>query len=509
MVTTAELREFVAASHEWLLVRETGKTFPLDATEIEFVENDDSRHFGFIDDKGFHSWRFNDVTIAGSQIVIDVAGAPAGKRETLRLVPRESAATLIADIEAARLYKANEIAELIESNWIGSKLGRVALNDDNGRLAQIEFERADKTQVAALADITSQLTPEMIFTVAIGWLDKIARRKKKPVNEIWLICERRQARGAQKLHALLTGFWKRRLTIIEIDRRSDLPRLVTLPKRNLSDLWREKPPKLVLPDRFRSPQVSKGAVSERSILELTATAAQITELAPQKIDVVFSRHGETLRFNGLPFARVRTLAGVEKAWFGVGTNARILTGETWDDLIKLIANLEQHRSHDTLNRRHQYFRIGPEAWLESILRRNIKQLDANLILSPIYNQFRVVSARVDLLALRRDGRLVIIELKTQPDRMVIFQASDYWRKIELQRRRGMLEAADLFDGREIADKPALIYLVAPAWSFHRDFEFFARCLSPEIELWRFELHEQWRKQVRVIARQDYDGMTNL
>lgn len=493
MVSTEELREFVAASHEWLLVREAGKTFPLNSTEIEFVEEDGKRHFGFIDDKGFHSWRLNDASIAGNEIVIEIARAFAKKRETMRLVPRESATKLIAEIEAARVHKANEIAHLITANYVGAKLGRVALNDDNGRLAQIEFENADKTSLAAIADVTAKLTPEIIFTAAILWLDKISLRKKKPVSEIWLICEKRQARAAQKLHALLTEFWKRRLTIIEINRKSDLPQLVELPRRNLSDLWREKPPKLLLP----------------ASLKMSDTAAKMFELSPDSIDIITSRHGETLRFNGLPFARVRTIASIEKAWFGVGRNARILTDENWGDLCELVENLEQYRSHDTLNKRHKHFRIAPEAWLESILRRNIKLLDANLILSPIYNQFRVVRARVDLLALRRDGRLVIIELKTQPDRAAVFQAADYWRKIELQRRRGVLSHSDLFEGREIADKPALVYLAAPAWSFHRDFEFFARCLSREIELWRFELHEEWRKKVRVIARHDYDGMTNL
>jgi hypothetical protein len=67
-----------------------------------------------------------------------------------------------------------------------------------------------------------------------------------------------------------------------------------------------------------------------------------------------------------------------------------------------------------------------------------------------------------------------------------------------------LAAADLFDGREIIDKPALIYLVAPAWSFHATYEFFARSVSPEIEIWRFEVHEVWRYELRVIARQSAD-----
>ena len=147
------------------------------------------------------------------------------------------------------------------------------------------------------------------------------------------------------------------------------------------------------------------------------------------------------------------------------------------------------------------------------MRRDIQRLDANLILSPIYNQFRTSNDKIDLLALRRDGRLVIIELKAQPDREMIFQAADYWLKIELQRRRGILREADLFDGREILDKSVLVYLVAPALSFHRDYEFFARALAPEIELWRFELHENWREEINVLARREFRdqfaGLTNL
>jgi hypothetical protein len=148
--------------------------------------------------------------------------------------------------------------------------------------------------------------------------------------------------------------------------------------------------------------------------------------------------------------------------------------------------------------------LAAEAWLESILRRNIKLLDANLILSPIYNQFRSSNDKIDLLAIRKDGRLVIIEIKTSPDRDTIFQAADYWRKIELQRRRGVLADARLFGSREIADRPALIYIVAPALSFHHDFEYFARTLNSEIELWRWELHQDWRREIKVVGRKRYE-----
>ncbi|MEQ1646012.1 MAG: hypothetical protein ABL959_21350, partial [Pyrinomonadaceae bacterium] len=304
---------------------------------------------------------------------------------------------------------------------------------------------------------------------------------------LWIICEKRQAKNAQKLLALLTERWRCKLTIFEINRRDEQPRLIELPTRRLRDLWREKAPKLTLPE---SPFP-------------TETASRLMQAAPEAIDLIYSKQGETLRLNGLPFARVRSMMGQEKAWFGVGRDRRPLLAENSDDLDELITSLTLNRSAPAPNKRHEYYRTAPEAWLESILKRDVSLLDANLILSPIYNQFRSSNDKIDLLAIRRDGRLVIIELKTNPDREMVFQSIDYWRKIELQRRKGLLAAADLFNGRDILDKPAIIYLAAPAWSFHRDFEFFAKSVSPEIEVWRFELHENWREKVRVVSRLDY------
>jgi len=492
VVTTEELQKAIGAHAEWLLVRASGKSFPVLSQELDLSEDGRKRHFGWIGDEGLQVWRLQKIELNGAEISLDVAGSFGRGSETLRLVPRTPAAEAAAELARARLEKANEIASLIKINFPGVKLNRVALNVENGRLAQIEFEREDKRPVAALSDITSKLTPETILTTAVKWLDQLSQRKKKPVGHLWVICEKRQAKACRDLLAMFTPLWQRRISVIEVDRKPEPTKLRELQPPKLSNLWRVKAPKLVLP---ASPQ-------------LTATAAVIKDLSPQNIDCIFSRNGETLRFNGLPFARVRSIMGDEKAWFGVGRDLRLLTIENSHHLSTLIEELGTDRSAAASNRRHQYYRASPEAWLESILRQNIQLLDANLILAPLYNQFRSSNDKIDLLALRRDGRLVIIELKTQPDRSAIFQAADYWRKIELQRRRGILHAADLFEGRPILDKPALVYLVAPAWSFHREFEFFARCLTPEIELWRFELHQEWREKIRVLARVNYEGLTN-
>lgn len=486
MVDSHALRTFLDGHHEWLLVRETGRTFAIDRREIAIEETKRASHFGFLDDDGFHTWRLKGFELDRSGISIDVAGGFAQKSERMRLVPRLSSSELSSEVELARLLRANEIARLIEDSRPGVKLGRVGLNTENGRLAHIDFD-LDDTGLTAIADVTASLPVERLISIAILRLEKLGARRKHPVNDAWIVCEKRQARSAQKLHAMLTERWKCRLTILEIVRKSEPPTLIELPKRTVRELWREKARSLRLPE---APSYTK-------------TADQILKLGSEEIDIVTSQQGETLRFRGFPFARVRTILGQEQAWFGIGRHRRLLTHDNRNELDGLVGQLKINRAANAPNKRHEYYRAASEAWLESILRRNINLLDANLVLSPLYNQFRSSSDKIDLLALRRDGRLVIVELKTQPDREIVFQAVDYWRKIELQRRRGMLRAANLFDGREILDKPALVYLVAPAWSFHRDCELFARCVDPEIELWRFELHQNWRECVKVLARQNY------
>lgn len=483
------LRELIDANFEWLLVRKNGRTFPLRRTEIEVVCESAGIKLEVLDEGGFRLLRVRSFSVEGGEILIDVVSRFGRDAETIRLLPRVSAGELAANVELARLEKANEIAAQIAESFSGARIVRAALNSENGRLAQIAFETADDQHTAALSDLTDSLGPELLLTTAALTLSELQNRRNKPVSEIWLVAEKKQAGNLQKLHALLTERDKSRFRIIEIVRRKEGAKLVERRKLKLSDLWREKPKKLNLP----------------ADLEPSETARRIIALDPEKIDTIFSKQGETLRFLGLPFARVRRTFGKEKAWFGVEQNRRPLNNENWYEFAAFIEDLRTHRSPQPEHRRHELYRAAPEAWLGSILRRNIKLLDANLILSPLYNQFRASSDKIDLLAIRKDGRLVIIELKTSPDRETVFQAADYWRKIELRRRNGELQKARAFGDTEILDGPALVYVVAPALSFHRDFASFARMISKEIELWRFELHEDWRSEIKVLSRRNFSG----
>lgn len=479
-----DLQTLIDRHREWLLIHSNGQTFPVLNDEFDLEERPDKLVLGFPDDSGFGYWRVVNFADNEGGILIDLTANLSKKRERIRLVSRAAARELGEAVELARLEKANGLARLIAENYPRTKIGRVALNKENGRLAQIIALPPGRAKLAFLADVSDTLTAESMLAAAILWLLKLERRKKDPIDEVRILAGKKLARNLQKLHAVLAPAWKQRIRIVEISRKEEPVKLIELPPRKISELWREKARKLAIPESQRTSEI----------------ASRILGLSPGKIDVIFSKNGETLRFLGLPFARVRTIAAHEKAWFGTGRNKQILADATWELLLRLVEDLETYRRQDPPNKRHDLYTLAPEAWLEALLRQNIKLLDANLILSPIYNQFRASMDKIDLLALRKDGRLVIIELKTSIDREMIFQAADYWRKIELQRRAGHLQAARLFGTREILDKPTLVYLAAPALSYHAEFGLFARAVSPEIEMYRFDLHENWRHKVRVLGQ---------
>jgi len=486
--STEDLDTLLDVHAEWLMISENGRTFPVGRSEIDVQSDGRGVLFGAVCESGFRSRRVASFEFDSERIDLSLAAPFGGEAEVLRLVPRVSAAALAANVELARLERANEIASLVHDAGTGTKIIRVALNAGSGRFAEIIAENRESGRFAVYADIVGGAAAESILASSILWFDRLRGRAKKPARELYIVAEKRSAVNLQKLHALLKAPVRSSIRIFELDRTGGVEALRSRAEITASRLWREKPRKLNLPDE----------------VEAGETAQKIMGLKPEAIDVMHSRHGKTLRFNGLPFARVRSMAGRESAWFGIGREKRPLNDQTWPELERLVEDLTAYREFDGASKRHDFYRHSPESWLESILRRNIKLLDANLILAPIYNQFRTAAAdKIDLLALRRDGRLVVIEVKASPDRETPFQAADYWRKIEHLRRRGELRRARVFGDLEIIDKPPLVYAVAPALSFHRDFEYFARMLTPDIELWRFELHENWREEIKVIARRNY------
>ena len=54
--------------------------------------------------------------------------------------------------------------------------------------------------------------------------------------------------------------------------------------------------------------------------------------------------------------------------------------------------------------------------------------------------------------------------------------------------------------RKISNEPPLVYLVAPTLRVHPAFNTLARSIAPDIEIYRFDINEDWRAGVRVMRR---------
>lgn len=484
MIDLTGLLDRINSQTEWLLVHENGRTFPLLSGEFELETRDGRPLIGYFDDGGFHYKRLRETRISDEEIEIDVTGNFGTAGETIRLIPRVTATELAADVEAARIAAANVIAESFAATFDRAEIVKVSLNVEGGRMASIELRLPGRRRFAAIADVTGQLRPDALIASAMLRYDRLVSRKRDAVDEVFVIFEKRTASRGRDIFAMMDDRWRLRLTPASIDRTGETPTVHVLAHKRMSDLWRSKAAKL----------------NFGSVAPPTRLGRAVISIDPDHIDVIRGKNGETLRFNGLPFLRIRRLMGRERCWLIRGKQSVQLPDNNIAAIEKEIEKIAHYRSSLGNEKRHDLYRLTPEAWLESILRRDISALDGNLVISPIYDQFRSPSGKIDLLAIRNDGRLVIIEIKARPDREMVFQAAEYWRRIELQRRRGELASANLFGSREIADRPAIIYLAAPAWSYHPNIDFFAASLSPEIELWRFELHEKWREKIAVTAR---------
>ena len=180
---------------------------------------------------------------------------------------------------------------------------------------------------------------------------------------------------------------------------------------------------------------------------------------------------------------------------------KILTEGNFLALRNLVNEILAYRNAATDDLRHPFYRLRSEAWLESLLRRDIRILDATLDPEFVYVQIPTwlgdERSVLDLLTINHHGRLVIIEIKAVEDMQLPLQGLDYWLRIEQARLREEFERRELFAGIKIADQSPLLYLVAPRLRFHRSFKIVTNCLASGIEAYQIGLNANWRSGVKV------------
>jgi hypothetical protein len=174
------------------------------------------------------------------------------------------------------------------------------------------------------------------------------------------------------------------------------------------------------------------------------------------------------------------------------------------EIRQLAAELSRFRCADAADRLNPLYLRNREAWLESRVRSAIEEIDARLLAAPIYDQVPAFAAAdrgvLDLLALERDGRLAVIELKATEDIHLPLQALDYWMRVKWHLDRHEFTANGYFPGVELLTEPPRLLLVSPALDFHPSNEDVLRYFAPNIEVERIGVGLEWRKELKVVFR---------
>jgi len=231
--------------------------------------------------------------------------------------------------------------------------------------------------------------------------------------------------------------------------------------------------------------------------------APVAALAPEAITahVIPQEQEVVLHFRGLPFAKWKD----QRVYFSHDAVWEELNSKSETGLKQLVMNLRKFRNPQMANTRHALYRAQAERWLQSLVAKEVSRLDIALDPNHVYEQVFAQSGRqhgvLDLLAVTRTKRLAILELKASEDPDLPLQAADYWVRIRRHHALGDLARYGYFPGIELQVAPPIVYLVAPALRFHPTTGAILQYLSPEMEIVRVGLAENWRRGLRVMLRQ--------
>ena len=492
----SKIADLLTTHAEWFCTLNGGDTQALGRSELDIAVAYGRLILTSWTEKGSRAWKIFAWELTGERLTLRASRRMGAERPLIELVPRAAASAIALTVKTARQQRAAQLGELACAMQASAKLERAALSPgarrgQPGRYARILLrQKHQRIAVTGSVAASKASDADAFLSSALMWFKRTSERARAPyIQQLWLLVERDLVKPTAQRVAMLRSSLRDAIAVYEVDQQLTEMKLVDVPARE--DLWKRK--------LARFPPVPAAEPGE--------IAKRLIELAPDAIDVVSARHGETLRYFGLPFARVRKVMGSERMWFGVeGTRRRLLDEKTKDEWRNLLTELLEHRTAKASDHHHALYRNAAEAWLESLLRRDITRLDPGLIIAPLHAQFRTArggvpgGSPVDLLALRRDGRLVVIELKVAEAREHVLQGVDYWQRVEAHRRRGHIARAKLFGARKISNESPLVYLVAPTLRVHPSFNALARSIDPDIEIYRFDINEDWRAGVRVMRR---------
>jgi hypothetical protein len=400
---------------------------------------------------------------------------------------------------AARVAYEPRLRRALERNFPGFAIVRLTTGMDLERSFGPAYLRGllrhgqRALAVVGVNDQETQSTVDGALTVGILWLEacRLAQQERRVVEGLAMVVPKGMATLTRQRMAHLhptAAKWQ----LYEFDQRED-----ALAAADIGDCGN-------LATRLVH-SIDEGLARER----FTDSIARIRAILPQSEVVVLSPALISFRCHGLEFAQARiahdprTFQSAQEIAFGVGPEERVLNSENephFADLVRLAAAVR----HQDGPKNHALWRMHPERWLESLAAANIAALAGRLQPEPVYAQVPAFAAAdramIDILAITREARLAVIELKADEDTHLPLQGVDYWSRVAWHQSRGEFAQFGYFPGREISPQKPLLMLVAPALHVHPTTDTILRYLSPEIDWEVLGIDEHWREQIRVVFR---------
>ena len=350
----------------------------------------------------------------------------------------------------------------------------------------------------------SPATIDGVLTLGLLWLSRCRERAgdRRHVEGLRVIVPEGQATVTQSRMGWLDAA-QAKWELYECDRRAEHLQAVEIGRNGNLEM------------RLMQ-SVDRAAALERLQAGIAQVMALVPEAARGRVEHrVHSASAVGLSLYGLEFARVQhglapgSFQRQDRITFGAGPSETELNEETSPMLRALTARLFESR-HDNGSARDPLYRMQPERWLESRLSAVLPEIDHSLLPAPVYRQVPAFAARdrgmLDLLAVNRDGRLAVVELKADEDLHMVLQGLDYWIRVHRAAQARSTSGANdftrhgYFPGMRLADTSPLLYFVAPALRIHPATETVLGYLSREIEWNLIAVGEDWRRSIDVIWR---------
>lgn len=471
--------------------------------------------FAWWNEEHSQSWRVTAYAIEDAELIFQATRGMARELATLTLRQqerwRERLETEELDLTERRRSYAQLLARLLTgllTRLPGAPLPKAATDAEPAPSAPGKYARAKIKQgkeivlAIGVCAAESQAGVDGVIAAGLVWLADFNQRREaggqsnRKANRLRFCLPAGRAQTAiERLTSLDASRLGARLECFEVDERHETLTAVHLATQD--ELLNAHPRELKWP---------ASAPPENPWRE------RIVRFAPELIEVRQIAERESYAIHGLEFAR---WSGGEtpRTTFGVaGLQGENQTAEptrlseaSFPRLESLVREIAARRNAGARDRRHPFYRLREEAWLESLLRRNIRALDAAFDEGFVYSQIPAWRGEersvIDLLTVKwetgQEPRLAVIEIKASEDAQLPLQGLDYWLRVEQARLRGEFARRGLFPALRLADRPPLLYLVAPRLRFHRTFATVARCLSPRIEAYQVGVNLNWRAGVRV------------